>query len=152
MMTTATLKDRTLEGFERMFHQGDLDYVDAGARRATASTTRSRPARRSADHLKQVVASMRTAFPDVRFEVHEIVAEGDVVACRSTMTGTHLGPSGARAPRPGPDGRQVRVAHMHFFRYEDGRVTDLWHLWDTPGLARQLGARLRRRAERGRGR
>ena len=28
---------------------------------------------------------------------------------------------------------------MHF-RYGDGRVTDLWHLWDTPGLLRQLGA------------
>ena len=30
---------------------------------------------------------------------------------------------------------------MHFFRYDpDGRVTDLWHVWNTLLLARQLGA------------
>ncbi len=139
MMTTATLKDRTLEGFERMFHQGDLDYVDEVLGRD--SVDHQEPAGASfCDHLKQVVVSMRTAFPDVRFEVHEIVAEGDVVACRSTMTGTHLGRLELVPPGLDPTGRQVRVAHMHFFRYEDGRVTDLWHLWDTPGLARQLGA------------
>jgi SnoaL-like polyketide cyclase len=43
-------------------------------------------------HLKQVIATLRTAFPDLHFEVHEMLCEGDVVACRSTMTGTHQGP------------------------------------------------------------
>jgi hypothetical protein len=38
-------------------------------------------------------------------------------------------------------GAHVDVAHMHFFRYDDeGRLTDLWHVWNTIGLARQLGA------------
>ena len=138
-MTTAELKDLTLEGFERMFHQGDLDYVDEVLGRD--SVDHQEPAGASfCDHLKQVVVSMRTAFPDVHFDVHEILAEGDVVACRSTMTGTHLGRLDLVPPGLEATGRQVRVAHMHFFRYEGGRVTDLWHLWDTPGLARQLGA------------
>jgi hypothetical protein len=43
-------------------------------------------------HLKQVIATLRTAFPDLHFEVHEMLCEGDVVACRSTMTDTHQGP------------------------------------------------------------
>jgi len=35
----------------------------------------------------------------------------------------------------------VNVAHMHFFRYDGGgRLTDLWHVWNTLALARQLGA------------
>jgi predicted ester cyclase len=38
-------------------------------------------------------------------------------------------------------GAHVEVAHMHFFRYDDdGRVTDLWHVWNTLALARQIGA------------
>lgn len=37
--------------------------------------------------------------------------------------------------------RQDLVPHMHFFRCDpDGRVTDLWHVWKTLALARQLGA------------
>ena len=138
-MATTELKDRTLEGFERMFHQGDLDYVDEAI--GAASTDHQEPVGTPfCDHLKQVVVSMRTAFPDVHFEIHEILAEGDTVACRSTMTGTHLGRIEFLGPALEPTGRRVEVAHMHFFRYEDGRVADLWHLWDTPGLLRQLGA------------
>ena len=38
-------------------------------------------------------------------------------------------------------GARVEVPHMHFFRYDaNGRVTDLWHVWNTLLLARQLGA------------
>ena len=138
-MTTAEMKDLTIEGFERMFHQGDLAYVDQAL--GVGGVDHQEPAGVPfAEHLKRVVVAMRTAFPDVRFEVHHLLAEDDLVACRSTMTGTHLGRLDLVPPGIEPTGRSVRVAHMHFFRYADGRVTDLWHLWDTPGLLRQLGA------------
>jgi steroid delta-isomerase-like uncharacterized protein len=138
-MTTAEMKDLTLEGFERMFHQGDLDYVDEVL--GAGSVDHQEPAgAQFCEHLKQVVVAMRTAFPDVHFEVHELLAEGDVVACRSTMTGTHLGHLGLVPPGLDATGRRIEVSHMHFFRFADGRVSDLWHLWDTPGLLRQLGA------------
>jgi hypothetical protein len=39
------------------------------------------------------------------------------------------------------NGTQVEVPHMHFFHYDaEGRLTDLWHVWNTLLLARQLGA------------
>lgn len=71
-----------------------------------------------------------------------MLAEGDVVATRSTMTGTHSAPLqiGPMAGLP-ITGAQIEVTHMHFFRYdEDGRLTGLWHVWNTLMLARQLGA------------
>jgi predicted ester cyclase len=140
-MTTDELKARTREGFERMFNVGDLDYVD-DALAPGAIDHQEEPGTDFAVHLKHVIATLRAAFPDLHFELQEVLAERDVVACRSTMTGTHrgalkIGPMAALAV----DGRRVEVAHMHFFRYDDaGRVTDLWHVWNTLMLARQLGA------------
>jgi steroid delta-isomerase-like uncharacterized protein len=140
-MTADELKDRTREGFERMFNQGDLGSVEELV--APGAVDHQEPdGTDMAAHLKDVVTTLRDAFPDLRFEVHEMLCEGDVVSCRSTMTGTH------RAPlRVGPiaglpvSGAHVTVPHMHFFRYDgDGRVTDLWHVWNTLLMARQLGA------------
>ena len=140
-MTNEQLKNRTLEGFERMFNSGDLSRVDEGL--APDAVDHQEPdGTDMAAHLKAVVTTLRDAFPDLRFEVHEILCEGDTVACRSTMTGTHRGPLriGPMASLP-VNGAAIEVPHMHFFRYDhEGRVTDLWHVWDTLALARQLGA------------
>lgn len=140
-MTAEQLKALTLAGFERMFNEGNLEFVDEAL--APGAVDHQEPQGTDfAAHLKHVVATLRTGFPDLHFDVHELVCEGDVVACRSTMTGTHQGPLriGPMASLP-VNGAQVDVAHMHFFRYDDeGRVTDLWHVWNTIGLARQLGA------------
>lgn len=140
-MTTEELKARTLEGFERMFNQGDLAYVDNAL--APGAVDHQEPAGTDmAAHLKNVISTLRTAFPDLRFNVHEIICEGNIVACRSTMSGTHQGPLriGPMAGLPVND-TPIEVPHMHFFHYDaDGRLTDLWHVWNTLMLARQLGA------------
>ena len=139
-MSAEELKARTLEGFERMFNQGDLAYVDEVI--DSMGTDHQEPLGTDfVVHLKEVITAMREAFPDLRFEVHEVLAEGDIVATRSTMTGTHRGRFmiGPLAALP-PTGKQIAVPHMHFFRYEDGRVVDLWHVWDVTTLMRQLGA------------
>lgn len=67
---------------------------------------------------------MRAAFPDLRFEIHNILAESDIVATRSTMTGTHEGcfEVGPYRDIP-PTGTRIEVPHMHFFRWVDGKNT-----------------------------
>src|SRR5580765_2014772 len=140
-MTTDELKAVTLEGFERMFNQGELDFVDEALAEG-AVDHQEPPGTDMAAHLKDVIATLRAGLPDLRFDVHELVCEGNVVACRSTMTGTHKGPL-AIGPLVGlpVNGAHAEVAHMHFFQYDDvGRLTDLWHVWNTIALARQLGA------------
>ncbi|HVI36162.1 MAG TPA: ester cyclase [Gaiellales bacterium] len=47
-----------------------------------------------------------------------------------------MGPLAGLEPR----GATVEVSHMHMFRYSGDRLSDLWHLWDTIALLRQLGA------------
>jgi predicted ester cyclase len=140
-MTDRQLKHRTRDAFDRMFNHGDLDFVDEAV--APGAIDHQEPEGTDmAAHLKQVIATLRTAFPDLHFELHELLCEGDVVACRSTMTGTHQGPLNI-GPMGGlpVTGARIEVAHMHFFRYDDdARVTDLWHVWNTLALARQIGA------------
>jgi steroid delta-isomerase-like uncharacterized protein len=140
-MTSEQLKALTLEGFERMFNNGELNYLEQAI--APGAVDHQEPEGTDfVAHLKEVITTLRTAFPDLHFEVHEILAEDGIVACRSTMTGTHEGPLniGPMAALP-VTGTRIEVPHMHFFRYDpQGRVTDLWHVWNTLLLARQLGA------------
>jgi predicted ester cyclase len=39
-----------------------------------------------------------------------------------------------------PKGARIEVSHMHKFRYSGDTLADLWHVWDTTALLRQLGA------------
>jgi steroid delta-isomerase-like uncharacterized protein len=128
----------TLDGFERMFNRGDLAYIDEVIRSQTVDHQEA-PGTNVCDHLAEVVRSLRRAFPDLHFAVDSVVADGDLVATRTTMTGTHQGTYSLGPIEAPASGREVRMAHMHFFQYEDGHLADLWHVWDTGKLKAQLG-------------
>ena len=133
-------KALTLRVFEEAFGGGDLSIIDE-VLAGDAVDHQEAPGTDFAEHLKDVVRKMRSAFPDLRFEIQHVLAEGDIVAVHSVMTGTHRGrfEIGPFA-RIEPEGRRVAVRHMHFLRWVDGKNTDLWHVWDTPVLMRQLEA------------
>lgn len=132
-------KQISREVLERAFNQGDLnvfaEYVDPNG------VDHQEPLGTNfIEHLKSVVTGLRTAFPDLHFEIHSIVAEDHIVAFRSTMTGTHTGFLNMGAGRQLPaTGRRVSVPHMHFVCMVDSKATDLWHLWNIPMMMQQLG-------------
>ncbi len=134
-MTPEMNKTSVRHFLERTFNEGDLTIVDESL--VPEGVDHQEPLGTNfATHLKEVITMLRTAFPDLHFEIHDMLAEGELVAFRSTMTGTHRGPFQGRPPT----GKQVSVAHMHFVRLINGKASDLWHVWDTAGLMRQLGA------------
>jgi predicted ester cyclase len=138
-MTAETNKQMVRQFMERAFNQGDLAAVDTWLS-ADAVDHQELPGTNFSNHLKQVITALRTAFPDLHFELHDVLAEGEMVAFRSTMTGTHLGPLQiGPGPSIAPTGRHVSVPHMHFVQVIDSKGGDLWHLWDTPAMLRQLG-------------
>jgi steroid delta-isomerase-like uncharacterized protein len=133
-MTTETNKALTRQFMERAFNEGNLAIVDEAL--AQDGIDHQEPLGTNfATHLKAVITMLRTAFPDLHFEIHAMLAEGELVAFRSTMTGTHRGPFQGLLPT----GKQISVAHMHFVRFVNGKTSDLWHVWDIAGLMRQLG-------------
>jgi predicted ester cyclase len=127
------------EVLERGFNQGDLSVFDEYTD-PNGVDHQEPPGTPFIEHLKEVVIAMRTAFPDLHFEIHDILADGDIVAFRSTMTGTHSGLFAMMPGRPLPaTGRKVTVPHMHFVKVVNGKTTDLWHLWNIPMMMQQLG-------------
>jgi predicted ester cyclase len=90
---------------------------------------------RAARRVKRLFAEFRSAFPDWREEIVELVAEGDTVAGRFRCSGTHLGEFLGEAPT----GRRMEVEEVFFLRVEDGKFVDFWGLEDSLGRMRQLG-------------
>ena len=85
---------------------------------------------------KRIADDFRAAFPDLRVKVDVIVGEGDFVVGRWTATGTHLGAwSGVK-----PTGRTMTLAAANIFRFQDGKVVEIWNHRDDLGLREQLGA------------
>jgi predicted ester cyclase len=85
---------------------------------------------------KQIAGAFRDAFPDLRFRVEIVVAEGDYVAARWTASGTHTGVWGDVEPT----GRSVTFSGVNIFRFDDeGRVAEIWNHRDDLGLREQLG-------------
>ncbi|MFC7098909.1 ester cyclase [Halobaculum marinum] len=76
-----------------------------------------------------------TAFPDFEATVEDVIAEGDMVAMRVTLRGTHEGEFMGIEPT----GRSFEVQNMLFTRIEDGKIAERWVQPDTLGMFQQLG-------------
>lgn len=100
-------------GVTEVYHPQFVDHVNALEYRGI-------------DGARQSVALYRELFPDLRFTVDEQVSEGNRVASRWTLTGTHRG-------------RAVRLRGIVISRFEDGRIIEDWASSDTLELVRQLG-------------
>jgi steroid delta-isomerase-like uncharacterized protein len=89
-----------------------------------------------AQALKQVWAVLLRAFPDLHVTVEDVIAEGDKVVGRNTVTGTHLGEY-MRLP---PTGKSITYNEIFIFRFAGGRIAETWGVVDVFGQMRQLGA------------
>ncbi len=86
---------------------------------------------------KHILNWLMAAFPDTRFDIEDIIADGDMVAIRGTASGTHEGGELWGIP---PTGKRFAVQQVHWFRVADGKVAEHWAVRDDLGAMRQLGA------------
>ena len=77
-----------------------------------------------------------SAFPDMKFIVRDMVAEGDKVVTYKTLQGTHRGEFMGIPPT----GRKVQSDVIDIMRVADGKCVEHWHVMDQLGLLVQLGA------------
>lgn len=90
------------------------------------------------DGQKQLLTSFRAAFPDAQLTVEEIIAEGNRIAFRSTIRGTHQGEFLGIAPT----GKHVTVSLVDVIHIENGRFAEQWGGPDLLDLLQQLGAEI----------
>ena len=104
---------RRLEGIPDVYHPEFVDHVNALEYRGHDGARRS-------------VALYLALFPDLCFEVDDQVTEGDRVASRWTLRGTHRG-------------RSVTLRGIVISRFAEGRIVEDWAASDTMEIPRQLG-------------
>jgi steroid delta-isomerase-like uncharacterized protein len=85
--------------------------------------------------VKQFFAMLRSAFPDLRMEVREILADGDLVSARVVATGTHQ----ADFMGMPSSGNHIEVQVFDMVRIHDGQVTEHWGLMDAMSIMQQIG-------------
>jgi steroid delta-isomerase-like uncharacterized protein len=91
---------------------------------------------RGTEAFKGFLAGLMEGLPDAVVTVDDMIAEGDKVACRWTMRGTHKGPLfGFPATE-----KQVEILGFTFYRIAGGRVAEESGIGNTLGLMQQLGA------------
>lgn len=88
------------------------------------------------DGLREMVESFRSAIAGLRITIDQQFTEGDHVATRYTIRGTHEGDL-MGVP---PTGRDVAFTGITISRCRDGKIVEEWELVDTAGLLRQVGA------------
>ena len=88
-----------------------------------------------AEKLKQVWSMLFAVYPDLHVAVDDLIAAGDKIVVRNTVTGTQHGEFMGTPPT----GRAVTYNEIFIFRFVDGRVAETWGVVDVYAQMRQLG-------------
>ncbi|MBA2597454.1 MAG: ester cyclase [Chloroflexia bacterium] len=132
-MSTEANKTLIREFFEQVWNQADEAAIDrfiaedAGGNDPDFGLGR--------EGFRRQWRKWQDAFADLHFEIEEMIAEGDTVVARWTLTGTHRGPFLGIAPT----GRTIRVGGMSLDHLQDGILVAGFDGWDNLGLRQQLG-------------
>ena len=89
----------------------------------------------ASEPFRQRVLAFRAAFPDLAVETDLLIAEGDLVAMRTTGRGTHLGTFQGIAPT----GRSWTATCNALYRVQSGAIVEAWVLWDLLTILEQIG-------------
>lgn len=86
--------------------------------------------------LKALIDMWKTAFPDFHFQVKGIVAESNLVAVNLVFAGTH---KGQWQDMP-PSENKILVEEMMFFRFDQGKIVEIWEVFDEFEMRNQMRA------------
>ncbi len=121
---------------EEIFNAGNLEVADEIVAEDHVHHDPAMPEEgHGIEHFKEFATMYRSAFPDVRIEIEDQIAEGDKVASRWVASGTHEG----ELMGIEPTGNRVRVAGTTIDRIAEGQIAETWDNYDALGMMQQLG-------------
>jgi predicted ester cyclase len=92
--------------------------------------------------FERIISKVRTAFPDMHYNVEDVLTDGDRVVLRSTCTGTQTGPLTFLRFEGPPSNKPVRFEQIHILRVAGGKIVEMWMEQDTLALLRQLDVKV----------
>jgi serine phosphatase RsbU (regulator of sigma subunit) len=108
---------------EEVWNQGNLEVADVIFDRYVSHQPDGSTFERGPEDVKRFVGEFRSAFPDLRIDIDEQVAEGDKVVIRATLRGTHQGVFRGMAPT----GKEIEDKGFTDFRFSsEGKVVESW--------------------------
>jgi predicted ester cyclase len=131
-MSPEALKALVTEAIQAI---NDNDVEKAVSHTAPDCTLNGEPFGREGDRLR--TAGMASAFPDGKWEIEDLVAEGDKIVLRWTFRGANLGEM--RTLGLPATGKPVVFSGMSLYRVADGMFTEIWEGYDRLTLLQQLG-------------
>lgn len=136
-MSTEQNKELVTRMIEEIFNRGDVGKADEFLAPDFVEREELPPGLPPGrEGVKQLALTMRSAFPDLKGTVVDVVAEDDEVVVRWTCAGTHSGDEFMGIP---PSGRKVSVEVIDIIRIADGKCVEHWGLMDNMALMQQLG-------------
>jgi steroid delta-isomerase-like uncharacterized protein len=122
--------------FDEVWNQGRVEVLDELLTPDYVNHSPSIPNPRPGPaDLKPIVREMRAGVPDLRYELLDLVIDGDKVAVFLRVTGTHAG----RLFGMPASGRPFDIRQMQIEWLRDGRICQHWRITDELALLRQLG-------------
>ncbi len=116
------------------FNAGDLKAMDEAFAANVVDLLPLKGQTSGVDGFKERLTRLRSSFPDLRFTIEAMIAEGDTVAERATLRGTHLGKfMGVPAT-----GKQITGNMMAFNKFADGKVVERGRIINVLGMVRQV--------------
>lgn len=122
---------------EEMFNRGNLNLADEFLAPEFAEREELPPGIPSGrEGVIQLTTMLRSAFPDFKATIDDMIAEGDKVVIRQTWRGTHKGEFMGIPPT----GKSVSIKVIDIIRVDGGKFVEHWGQMDTMGMMQQLGA------------
>ena len=122
--------------FWDVWEEGNIDLVDELLAPDYINHTPASPDQPTGpEGVKGVVTMFRSAIPNLRVVVEDMIAEGDKVAVRYTLEGTHEGELFGIPPT----GQRLSIKSIAVERVSDGKIREHWRVTDRLDMMQQLG-------------
>ena len=121
--------------WDEVWHQGDFSAIDELFDPRFVRHDLDPAQGQDRKQNENFIRRMRSAFPDLRFTIDDVIAKGDKVVTRYHFEGTHLGDAmGFKAT-----GKKVRYTGVLIQRFDGGKIAEQWTEANLLSLFRQLG-------------
>ncbi len=124
--------------YEEVFNQRNIDLIDELVGDDFTNNDPTPVASRDRASMKQFIKNLTVAFPNHHHHIEDLIAEGDKVVMRCTLTATHEGIFTGFLEMP-PTGKSVCQKQIHILRLQDNQLVEHWVVRDDFSMMQQLG-------------